>query len=268
MRMNRTPFRRTPTNKAPRAAEEGTEVFVYDEIGFFGIQAQEFVETLRNIRDQVIVLRLNSPGGSVFDGTAMMTAIREHPARVIAHVDGLAASMASGLAMAADEVVMAKGSFIMIHDPWSVAIGDADLMRREADLLDNIADTLALNYEEKTGRDDIRELMQVETWMNHNDAVDMGFADRIAGEAEPTDSFDLSIFQHVPDELIVGKPSERQIERALRDAGLSKTEARAFVSAAKNAFGGMPNGNQDDLGGAELTDWLSEIRSQRRSTRK
>lgn len=233
MRVNRTPFRRTPTNKAPRAAEQGTEVFVYDEIGFFGIQAKDFVEQLRGIRDQVILLRLNSPGGSVFDGTAMMTAIREHPARVIAHVDGLAASMASGLAMAADEVVMAKGGFMMIHEPWSVVVGDADLMRQEADLLDTIADTLALNYEEKTGRDDVRELMQAETWMNHNDAVEMGFADRIAGDAEPTDSFDLSVFQCVPDELTLGKPTDAALEKALRQAGMSRKEARDFVHAAK-----------------------------------
>ena len=108
----------------PRNATE-TEVFLYDQIGFFGISAEQFVKDLRGINSATVALRINSPGGAVFEGVAMMNAIREHPARITAHIDGLAASIASGIAMAADEIVMAKGAFMMIHEPFGLVVGDA-----------------------------------------------------------------------------------------------------------------------------------------------
>ena len=88
----RSPFQRS--NRAPRNATE-TEVFLYDQIGFFGISAEQFVKDLRGINSATIAVRINSPGGAVFEGVAIMNAIREHPARITAHIDGLAASIAS-----------------------------------------------------------------------------------------------------------------------------------------------------------------------------
>ncbi len=234
---HRSPFHRNPRNRAPRNQDAATEVFLYDEIGFWGIDAQSFVKELRGINAPQIDLRINSPGGNVFDGVAIMNAIDQHPAHVVAHIDGLAASMASGIAMAADEIVMSKGAFMMIHDPWSLVIGDADELRASADLLDNIGDVLAQNYADRSGRDDVRDLMKAETWMNQDEAVDMGFADRVAGdESAESNLFDLSIYQNVPAALDLSDSdlSDVDLEKALRKAGASRKQARDTVHAVKS----------------------------------
>lgn len=242
MRMNsKSPFQKH--DKAYRiknkASGEAT-VYIYDEVGWFGVLAEDFSKDFADIKAPTIHLRLNSPGGNVFDGAAIFNAIKQHKSRVVTHVDGLAASIASVIALAGDEVRMAENSFFMIHEPWSLVLGDAEGLRKEADLLDKIGGMILNTYQSKTDKDadKIRAWMKDETWFSAKEALDAGFIDAIEedeeaeGEDVAAKLFDLSIFNNVPDELKNKRqmPSKRDIESILRDAGCSKSEAKAILA--------------------------------------
>lgn len=237
MRMNnRSPFVRARHRQKAQAGE----LFIYDEIGFFGVQAEDFVRDLNAIEADEIHLRINSPGGSVFDGQAIIAAMRSHPSRTIAHVDGLAASMASGIAVAADEVRMAEGAFMMIHNVWSIILGDADALRREANVLDKIGTALANNYAMRSGQpiEVIVALMSAETWFTAEEAVAVGLADVVDDGETQVAAFDFSVFQNTPEQLMgqPNRPAPKELERLLRDAGLSRAEAKAFVAEGRKAL--------------------------------
>lgn len=157
------------------------EIFIYDEIGgSFGVAADEFVQDLQKITADNITVRINSPGGAVFDAIAITNALIQHPANVTTRVDGLAASAASIVAMAGDTVEMMVGSQLMIHDAMGAEMGNAREMREMAKFLDAQSDNLASIYANKGGdKQDWRALMLAETWMFAQEAVDMGLADSV-----------------------------------------------------------------------------------------
>lgn len=186
-----------------RAAEnEGeVEIFVYDQIGYWGIEAADFVKELKAIDADVIHMRLDCPGGDVFAARAMKTALEQHPAKIIAHVDGLAASAASYLMLAGDEVVIAKGAFVMIHNAWSITLGDNREHKASAALLEKIDESIRDDYAAKSGKDaaEFVDLMDAETWLDADEALELGLVDRIydkKGGAE--NRFDLTIFDNAP----------------------------------------------------------------------
>lgn len=243
---NKSPFKTKKTGDyriEARANQDEATVYLYDEISWFGIPVDEFVKDLNKISASTIHLRVNSPGGSVFDGTTIYNAIRQHKSKVIAHVDGLAASIASVIVMAADEVHMADNAFLMIHEPWSMVIGNAEGLRAEADLLDKVRDTIAKTYMNKSGmeRDRINELMNAETWYTAQEAKDAGFADFIYEEtlekAQVT-LFDLSVFSKVPEQLQqeCGPPTARDLERILRDSGCTQKQAKSILAAGYDSL--------------------------------
>lgn len=185
------------------------ELDVYDVVGErsdgSGVTAKKIAGILRRHADaRKITLRVNSVGGSVFDGFAIYQQLADHRARVEAHVDGLAASIASLIIMAADEITIAPQAMVMVHNPWSVGVGDADDMRKAAETLDKIRDSMADAYAARTGlgRDRVVAMMEAETWMNAAEAVAQGFADRIAETKKPAAQalagLDLSSFARVP----------------------------------------------------------------------
>jgi ATP-dependent protease ClpP protease subunit len=184
------------------AKNDTTEILIYDEISMFGVSAKDFVTALRDVKTPNIRLRINSPGGDVFDGIAIYNALRAHPAKKTVHIDGLAASIASVIAMAGDEIVMADSAFMMIHDSWGMAIGNADELRALANTLEQIDGTIADIYRARTGKkaDELRAMMDAETWMTASQAVDLKFAHRSedAAEAKNAARFDLSGFKHPP----------------------------------------------------------------------
>jgi len=237
----------------PRAAhlrvvqDSATEVelLLYDEIGFWGVTATEFKTALDAISAGTIHLRINSPGGDVFDGLAMYNALVDHPARVVTHVDGLAASMASVVALAGDEVQMAENAFFMIHDPWTLSIGNATQLRKDAMLLDKIGGSVEATYMQRTGSDatQMRAWMEAETWFTAAEAEAAGFIDEITTKdagaenlvAAAAAAFDLSVYAHVPEPLVAHAGdatlvSTRELEQTLRDAGLSRVAAKTMVS--------------------------------------
>jgi ATP-dependent Clp endopeptidase proteolytic subunit ClpP len=180
-------------------------VRIYAEIGdsWWGdsVSAADFARDLDQLDVETINLHINSPGGDVFDGIAIANVIRQHPARVVAVVDGLAASAASFIAAAADELEMARNSELMIHDAWGLVVGNSSDVRALADRLDQMSDNIAGIYAEKAGGElaEWRDLMRAETWFSADEAVTAGLADRVskaATEDKAKAQFDLSIFNH------------------------------------------------------------------------
>ncbi|WPH57882.1 capsid maturation protease [Gordonia phage RayTheFireFly] len=192
------------------AADEDTgpvELLIYDEIDpFWGVAAAELVRELARIdADRELKVRINSPGGDVYEGIAILNALRGRDGKVTTVVDGLAASIASVIAMAGSEIVMMPNSEMMIHDPWMLTIGDAEDMQTAADNLGRIADNLASIYADRTGgtAEEWRAIMRAETWYTAAETVEAGLADRVeevATEDQKTAAqkaaarFDLSIF--------------------------------------------------------------------------
>ncbi len=184
------------------------ELYLYDaivdselEAEFFGgVTPKSFIDAIKDIDAEEIHIRINSPGGSVFAARAMEQAIREHKARIVVHVDGVAASAASFLAMAGDEIIMAPGAMMMIHKAWTVSMGNADDLMATADLLDKIDGTLAATYAQRTGMDsaDVTEMMAAETWFTAEEAVAAGFADSVAGDVKARTQWNLSAYQKAP----------------------------------------------------------------------
>jgi ATP-dependent Clp protease protease subunit len=230
-------------HKIENKADEAT-LYLYDEISWWGIDPQVFVKDLNEITAKTIHLRVNSPGGSVFDGLAIHNALKQHESKVIAHIDGLAASIASVIVLAADEVRAAESSYLMIHEPWSMVAGTATEMREEADLLDKVGGTISQVYQKKTGLDaeEIAEMMSAgafgETWLTAEEAKEKGFVDVVEELEEETKAkasavvFDLSAFANVPDGLMAERrpPTERETERILRDAGYSAKQAKEILA--------------------------------------
>ncbi|MDC0728559.1 ClpP-like prohead protease/major capsid protein fusion protein [Phytobacter diazotrophicus] len=162
------------------AADEA-EIYIYDEIGFWGVTARQFVSDLQALGDvSHINLHINSPGGDVFEGIAIFNALKFHGAAITVHIDGIAASMASVIAMVGNPVIMPENTMMMIHKPWGFAGGDANDMRDYADLLDKMESVLIPAYAEKTGKsaEEIAAMLEDETWMNGSECVAQGFADQ------------------------------------------------------------------------------------------
>lgn len=185
--------KKTPNRYRMLAKAGGTraEIYLYGDIGasFWseGITAKQFKDDLKALGDKVTDLdvHINSGGGDVFEGRTIYNLLLQHKAKKTVYVDALAASIASLIAMAGDEIVMGDGAFIMIHNAWGVAVGNAAEMQRVKDLLDSVSGTLIDTYAKRTKmpRDEIVALMDAETWMPAAEAVDRGFADKMV---EPT----------------------------------------------------------------------------------
>jgi ATP-dependent protease ClpP protease subunit len=202
-----------------RAQSTGAEVVIYDEIGAYGVSAKGFLAELAALPDATpLALRLNSPGGSVFDAVAIYNAIKRHSGTVTVWIDGIAASAASYIAMAGDEIVMPENAFLMIHDPAGVVMGTAIDMRAMAEALDKIKGSLLQGYAAKSGRlpEEIAPLMAAETWLDAKDALDFGFADRIAEPVRIAARFDVGQFRNAPPAL-----AETEVEAAEDDPSSS-----------------------------------------------
>ncbi len=220
-------------------AKKEAEISIYDEIGGWGISSKDFATGLKEVGDvNHIALHLNSPGGSVFEGMAIYNVLKSHKASVTVYVDGLAASMGSVIAMAGDVVVMPENALMMIHNPWSMAAGDADELRKNAELLDKIKSQMINLYSSKTGQSDatISAMMDDETWFTGSEAVELGFADELADAVEIAASFDLSKFGNTPKNLLaVASNHEGQKEERLmpdkEKAAAKPVEKEVDVSA-------------------------------------
>lgn len=192
--MGTTTLNRYRIERRPAAAADGgttteADVYLYAGIGgWYGVTASQFASDWAAIGDvDQINLYINSYGGEVYDGIAILNIIRRSKAHVRVQVDGIAASAASFIAMGGDELVMAPNSELMIHDASAIAWGNAEQLAKEAAILDRLSDNIAAVYAERAGGDvaDWRTAMRTETWYSAQEAVDAGLADSIADNADP-----------------------------------------------------------------------------------
>ncbi|MCA7012515.1 Clp protease ClpP [Dickeya dadantii] len=163
-------------------SDGAADIYIYDEIGYWGVTAKQFISDLDALGElSLINLHINSPGGDVFDGIAIFNALKHCGASITVHVDGIAASMASYIAMVGNPVIMPENTMMMIHKPWGVAGGNADEMRDYADLLDKVENNLIPAYAAKTGKspEEIAALLADETWLSGSECVELGFADQV-----------------------------------------------------------------------------------------
>lgn len=181
-----------------KTAKGAASIDIFGEIGEFGIMADQFIASLRELGDvKTLDIHINSPGGYVTDGYAIYNFLSRHPAYKTAYVDGLAASMASVIFMAADRRIMPQNSLLMIHNPWGGTMGDAKTMRKDANVLEKMELQIARTYVDSSllTIDEILALMDSETWLTAEDAVAAGFADEIEQPIRIAALFDLKKFK-------------------------------------------------------------------------
>lgn len=188
------------TWRVNKTSDTSAEVFLYGDIGGWmdGVSAEDFGKDIAGLDVETIDVRLNSGGGSVFEGQAIYNALNRHPAKITMHIDGLAASIASVIAMAGDTINITEGSHIMIHKPWSLAMGDSKSMRKEADVLDSLESGIIDIYAARTNksRDQLEKWLSAETWFKGQDAVDAGFADAVIPAKRKQNAIRSNILMH------------------------------------------------------------------------
>lgn len=218
-----------------RARASGAEVLIYDEIGAYGLSAKGFLAELGALPDDApIDLRLNSPGGSVFDAVAIYNALNRHSGTITVWIDGIAASAASYIAMAGDEIVMPENAFLMIHDPSGLVMGTAADMRDMAGTLDKIAASMVRGYAARSGKseEEISALLAAETWFDAAEALEAGLATRVSEPVRIAASFDIGRFRNAPPELVeaVAEPED----------GAHSPDTAAVLNKEKDATGEDP----------------------------
>lgn len=229
------------------AANTDNTISILDAIGFDpwtgdGVTAKRIAAALRTIgAEKDIVVNINSPGGDLFEGLAIYNLLREHKGEVKVKVLGLAASAASIIAMAGDQVEVARAGFLMIHNTWVITIGDRNDLRDAADMLEPFDKTMAEIYAARSDLElkVIAKMMDRETWIGGDDAVEQGFADSLL----PADEVKKEASRR--DAL-----PARTLESMLARAGMSRTERRALMNEFKSgmpgaAGTGMPGATED-----------------------
>lgn len=263
---------------AANESEDEDTVYVYGDIGGYwgGVSAEEFAKEIGALTAKTLNVRLNSPGGLVFDGVAIYNVLAQHSANVIVHVEGIAASIASVIAMAGDEIRIAEGARFMIHNPWTIMMGDEDDLRSEADLLKGLKSDLIDIYAARTDqkRADLSDWMKAETWLSARESVEKGFADSMtpAKKKEKKEAHALSamlpLFRNAPQDL--HEPCEapadaREFERLLRDeAGFTHAQAKRVAVFAKVFHAGPRDESRlpvpRDEGGAQLAAFIRSLK--------
>lgn len=249
-------------------ADDPNTITIFDVIGedFWtggGFTAKRMSAALRSIGNNDVTVQVNSPGGDMFEGIAIYNMLRGHPAKVTIEVMGWAASAASIIAMAGDEIRMGLGTFMMVHNAWGVVVGNRHDMRDAADMFDGFDAAIADIYEARTGmaRTEIERLMDAETFMTAAKAVELGFADSVddgvaapSGDAKSTDRRLMA---------------RRQTEAALAKAGFTRTMRSEMLSeliSSATRDAGQPSaardaGDNPELNAAALQRLIDTIKA-------
>lgn len=234
-------------------AVNGTgELYIYGDIVSYqwddsDTTAQSFKNDLDALGDiHTLNVYINSPGGSVFQGQAIYTILKRHKATVNAHIDGVAASISSVIPMAADNVFMPRNAMMMVHNPWTLAMGNAQELRKQADDLDRIRESILEAYLGKTGdklsREKLVELLDNETWLTAQECLDYGLCDQVVEAKEVAASIGaelLNRFKNVPESLknAVAKAENTPISDAERQKLLA--ESKENLEKISNILGGL-----------------------------
>jgi len=186
-------------------AGKSTDIHIYDEIGVNGVSAKSFLEDLKGLKGKDITVHINSTGGDVFQGQAIYTALKNYTGKVTVKIEGLAASMATIISLAADRVEMTANSLFMIHSPMSNVFGNKAQMRKQINALEKVETTMLSVYKAKTSisEDEIEQMMARETWLSAQEALELGFVDEVTGAVDVIARYDLSGYQNkTPEEIL------------------------------------------------------------------
>lgn len=230
-----------------RAASDDASITMYDMIGSDGwsegVTAKRIGAALRSIGQKDVTVLINSPGGDFFEGLAIYNLLREHPHKVTVKVVGLAASAASVIAMAGDEIQVAKSGFLMIHNAWSMVIGNRHDLRTAAEVMDGFDTSMAQLYAAVAGvsEKEAAALMDAETWMSGQSAVDAGFATSLL----PTD--EIVVEHEKTNSSLIAK---RRVDSLLAKQGMPRSERRSLLSQITGTHDAAPGATHD--AGAEL----------------
>jgi ATP-dependent Clp protease protease subunit len=203
------------------------EIYIHDVIGglYGGVDGEELAKQIRSLdANQEITVYINSPGGDVFQARSISSALMQHTGKVTGIIDGIAASAATDIACACDEVQIAAGGFYMIHNAWTLAIGNSDTMLATAELLEKIDASIANIYSEKTkkDKDEIRSMMNAETWMTSEEAEEYGFVDSVITKKAKASNWNLSAYENAP--KIEDNSNELEQAMAMRERRLALLE--------------------------------------------
>lgn len=217
-----------PDVKAVNANDDDTTINIYDVIGYDywtgeGMTSKIVNSVLRKNKGKAITVNINSPGGDFFEGVAIYNLLKEHDGDVNVRIIGIAASAASVIAMAGDTIKIAESGFLMIHNAWSICLGNANEMRDSADVLDQFDESMRGVYSKQTGisTDEIKSMMDGETWISGADCLEKGFAtalldsDNIDVDESPKSKYNSSL---------------KEVEDALAKAGKTRSERRGILS--------------------------------------
>lgn len=219
-----------------QAGHKEAEILLYDDIGYWGVTAKMFADELKSIGSiDAITVGISSDGGDAFDGIAIFNMLAAHPAKITTRVDGIAASAASLVAMGGDRIAMAQNSTLMIHAPWTVAIGDANELHRVGELLDTLTDQYIDTYALRRGiaRETVEAKVIDETWMTAQAAVEAGFADEVIETPAIAARIPQGRYKHTPAALLDTKavytppPPKWRVAASQRQRDL--TLAKEFV---------------------------------------
>jgi ATP-dependent protease ClpP protease subunit len=206
-------------------------IYIYDVISAdWGVSALDVIDAINQAGDaQTLNIHINSPGGDVFEGRAIMAALSAYRGKTVAKIDSLCASAATSIALACNEIEMADGAFFMIHNASGMAWGDKTALRETANVLEKIEGAIVNDYTIRTGKDEqvIRDAMQAETWFTAQEALEYGFIDRIAEKSKAKNTWNLSAFKNVPVEPDPPPEPKNETTEPAPDAG--------FFMAAANA---------------------------------
>jgi len=202
-----------------KKTEQFVDVYLYDEVGGYGVSAKEFVNDIKALKGKDIYLHVNCVGGEVFDGMAIYNTLKKYKGKVIAYIEGIAASMGSIIPLAADEIIMSENSLYMIHNAWGGAMGEARDMRKTAALLDKLSSEIANIYTKKTGLplSTIEDMMDEETWFNSEEALQYGFIDRVSDAVMVAAKYDMSKFKNKTQKEIVNQLNNNKKSKTMTE---------------------------------------------------
>ena len=184
---------------------KSTDIHIYDEIGVHGVTAKSFLEDLKGLKGKDITVHINSTGGDVFQGQAIYTALKNYTGKVTVKIEGLAASMATVIALAADKIEMTANSLFMIHSPMSNVFGNKSQMRKQINALEKVESTMLNVYSKKTNlsEEKIALMLDTETWLSADEALEFGFVDEVIGRVSVVAKYDMSGFVNKTPEQIL-----------------------------------------------------------------
>tara|TARA_R110001632_G_scaffold34446_2_gene87706 strand:- start:290 stop:1282 length:993 start_codon:yes stop_codon:yes gene_type:complete len=220
-----------------KQTDKFVDVYLYDEVGSYGISAKDFVNDIKLLKGKDIYLHVNCVGGEVFDGMAIYNTLKKYKGKVIAYVEGIAASMGSIIPLAADEIIMSENSLYMIHNAWGGAMGEASDMRKTAALLDKLSSEIANIYTKKTGLplSQIEEMMNEETWFSSEEALEYGFIDKVSDAVMVAAKYDMTKFKNKTQKEIVNQLNNNQKSKKMTEELKSwfNTKVEEIVAAVK-----------------------------------